>query len=603
VREAEEVEGLRFPVATRSSVRVGEATEFDEARLVGMQCQPESREPFAQRPEEALGLLTMLEAHDKVISEPHHDDRAARVPLPPSLDPEVEDIVEIDIGQQRADAPALHRTDLTASSLAVLQHAGAQPFLDETHDASVGHTVLDEADEPVVVQRIEKATNVRVEHPVHPPRFDADRQRVQRMVRAALRPESVREAEKVLLVDGVQHLDDGALDDFVLQRGNAERPLPPVRLRDVRSPDRTRSKRAPLEAGGQVAEVDLQHLTVMLPRLAVDARRRISCQPEIGRAEPLDVIDVVQQRREPLFPVPFRCLTYPLDAIRRMTPALGPVAVTVERIPLGQPASLHCLRSRFRGLVRRLPRYYRAVRLPVFVHHRRLSMDFPMRPATLLSAGDHGRSRFPGVMLPTVHGVSDRAGSRRASRWRRAGCSLPLISTASAPRFDSRFRGSIPGPTVPLSTLRRRGCPHRRMTRGRCGSLRLQRFELPSIAPRRLAGARRSEDPKKARRQGVRVSRRKTDTTPAFAAGNRRSEESKRAWSRLQVAVTAARATAVRDPKIGRSEGRGTRTPAGGRRVDCAGTGRCKRHMIRSRLHLPVPAQSHRAPRGASAAA
>ena len=47
------------------------------------------------------------------------------------------------------------------------------------------------------------------------------------------------------------------------------------------------------------------------------------------------------------------------------------------------------------------------------------------------------------------------------------------------------FRGSIPGLRVPLSTLRRWDGLHRRMTRGRCGSLRLQRVELASIAPRR----------------------------------------------------------------------------------------------------------------------
>ena len=47
---------------------------------------------------------------------------------------------------------------------------------------------------------------------------------------AAPRPESVREAEEVRFVDGVQHLDRRALDDLVFQRGNPERPLPPVAL-------------------------------------------------------------------------------------------------------------------------------------------------------------------------------------------------------------------------------------------------------------------------------------------------------------------------------------------------------------------------------------
>ena len=51
------------------------------------------------------------------------------------------------------------------------------------------------------------------------------------------------------------------------------------------------------------------------------------------------------------------------------------------------------------------------------------------------------------------------------------------------------FRGSIPGLHVPLSTLRR--CPHgqRRMTRGRCGPLTLQRMTLSFTTPRRFIPA------------------------------------------------------------------------------------------------------------------
>ena len=53
--------------------------------------------------------------------------------------------------------------------------------------------------------------------------------------------------------------------------------------------------------------------------------------------------------------------------------------VTLERLPLGQPPSLHHLLSLSPGLVRRLRRYYETVRLPETVHHRGTSLDFPMR--------------------------------------------------------------------------------------------------------------------------------------------------------------------------------------------------------------------------------
>jgi len=96
--------------------------------------------------------------------------------------------------------------------------------------------VLKELLQPAVIKAGEEIADVRVEHPVHLLPLDPDRERIQRMMRAAPRPETVGEAQEVHLVDGVEHLDDGALEDLVLQRGNAKRPLPPVRLRDVRPP-------------------------------------------------------------------------------------------------------------------------------------------------------------------------------------------------------------------------------------------------------------------------------------------------------------------------------------------------------------------------------
>src|SRR5216683_4600817 len=53
------------------------------------------------------------------------------------------------------------------------------------------------------------------------------------MVRAASRPEPIREAEEVGFVDGVEHVDHRTLEQLILQCGHAERPLPPVGLGNV----------------------------------------------------------------------------------------------------------------------------------------------------------------------------------------------------------------------------------------------------------------------------------------------------------------------------------------------------------------------------------
>ena len=124
------------------------------------------------------------------------------------------------------------------------------------------------------------------------------------------------------------------------------------------------------------------------------------------------------------------------------------------------------------------------------VHRRRTSLDFPTRPAAPSATGEAGISRLPRKVFPYVLGVCDRAGSRSASRYRRPGCGLPHPPTASAPQSNS-FRGSIPGPHVPLSTLHLRSYERRRMTRSRRGSLTLRRMTLPFTTPCRFVPAHR----------------------------------------------------------------------------------------------------------------
>jgi hypothetical protein len=86
-----------------------------------------------------------------------------------------------------------------------------QPHLDEPQEPSVRDPVLNEPLQPVVIKAGAQVADVRIEHPVHPLPFDPDRQRIQRVMGATPRPEPIGEAQEVLLVDGVEHLDDGPL--------------------------------------------------------------------------------------------------------------------------------------------------------------------------------------------------------------------------------------------------------------------------------------------------------------------------------------------------------------------------------------------------------
>src|SRR6266404_5967977 len=85
--------------------------------------------------------------------------------------------------------------------------------------------MLQETDQPLLADRIEEASEVRVKNIVHLCAVDSGDECIQRIVLAALGPEPVREAEEVFLVDRIQHRACRLLDDLVFECGNCERAL------------------------------------------------------------------------------------------------------------------------------------------------------------------------------------------------------------------------------------------------------------------------------------------------------------------------------------------------------------------------------------------
>jgi hypothetical protein len=83
------------------------------------------------------------------------------------------------------------------------------------------------------VEIIEEALDVGIQYIVHLLFHERIRQRIQRLMLAASRTKSIREAEEVLLIDMVEDGDHCMLDDLVLQGGDPERTLPSVALLDV----------------------------------------------------------------------------------------------------------------------------------------------------------------------------------------------------------------------------------------------------------------------------------------------------------------------------------------------------------------------------------
>src|ERR1700756_5403492 len=76
-----------------------------------------------------------------------------------------------------------------------------QPFLDQADNAPVADPVFQETDQPLLADLIEERTDVGVQYEAHLLAVDAGAERIQRIVRAASVPESIREPEEVFLVD------------------------------------------------------------------------------------------------------------------------------------------------------------------------------------------------------------------------------------------------------------------------------------------------------------------------------------------------------------------------------------------------------------------
>ena len=184
----------------------------------------------------------------------------------------------------------------------VFEDARLEPLLDQADDAWVADPVLDEADQPISTDFIEERSDIGVQYEVHFLAGDPNRERVERIVRAASWSESIREPEEVFLVDRVQHRGRRSLDDLVFEGGDREWALSAVRLRYVHSPAWQRPVRSSVESRMQVLEVALEGRLVLRPCQPIHAGGGVLFEFVEGVPKPVDG-EMVEERSELLLPL------------------------------------------------------------------------------------------------------------------------------------------------------------------------------------------------------------------------------------------------------------------------------------------------------------
>jgi hypothetical protein len=104
MRKTQEVERLRFPFSTPLPLVDHIRTELQKARFLGMQFQVELLHSFRKFRPKLIGIRFAVKSNHDVISETHHDYIAVCSLLTPRLNPQVEYVMKIDVGQKRIDS-------------------------------------------------------------------------------------------------------------------------------------------------------------------------------------------------------------------------------------------------------------------------------------------------------------------------------------------------------------------------------------------------------------------------------------------------------------------------------------------------------------------
>src|SRR6266536_2151726 len=162
--------------------------------------------------------------------------------------------VEVDVRKDGTDDPALRNSAERRVEPPVLQVSRLQQRPDQPEETAVVDAFSEDAKQDLMIQSVEKLSDVKLEKPgragpgvVH---------LAQRGVAATAPTETMGVLGELRVVVGVQDEPEHLLQQFVRPGGQSERTPFPVRLRDVRPPDRRPA--IPLEAHGVDDGIDLR---------------------------------------------------------------------------------------------------------------------------------------------------------------------------------------------------------------------------------------------------------------------------------------------------------------------------------------------------------
>jgi hypothetical protein len=105
--------------------------------------QPELSEPRLQVLQELVDISLALEAEDAIVGVPNDHHVASGMPPSPLMRPQVEDVVQVAVGQQRRDHRSLRRTHPHIGLRPIFDNPGGEPLVDQSQDSHVADPMLE----------------------------------------------------------------------------------------------------------------------------------------------------------------------------------------------------------------------------------------------------------------------------------------------------------------------------------------------------------------------------------------------------------------------------------------------------------------------------
>src|SRR5205814_4080480 len=94
----EKSEGFQSPLAALLTSQGREPAELDQPRLVLVERQAKLGQSVLEINQHPPRIRRFLKAHHEVVSVAHDRDPTGRVPPPPLVNPEIENVVQEDVG-------------------------------------------------------------------------------------------------------------------------------------------------------------------------------------------------------------------------------------------------------------------------------------------------------------------------------------------------------------------------------------------------------------------------------------------------------------------------------------------------------------------------